>query len=168
MNLETKLIRDIPVENIILVRLFIHNQIATSNNKYSLYYQSKCGNFLNLLDLNPLIDKNYNMCYNSQELLKYVTNPHLADTDHDGIADGYEVQNLSMLGIAVTLWSAILHTKDYDVDGFGGIFGYIDEFILGFFFASSLITFGETVWELLLEFLSILPRRVTDVQGVIY
>ncbi len=83
-------------------------------------------------------------------------------------SDGAEVHNLSRMQINSALWGAILHTKDYDGDELGGIFGYIDEFILGFFFASSLITFGETVWELLLEFLSILPRRATYVQGVVF
>ena len=44
------------------------------------------------------------------------TNPHLFDTDHDGIGDGAELQNLSMLGIPQGDWAAILHAWDYDND----------------------------------------------------
>ena len=76
------------------------------------------------------------------------------------------VQSIILLYL---LWLTIKSILTFTIsDGLGGIFGYIDEFILGFFFTSSLITFGETVWDLLLEFLRILPRRATDVQGVVF
>ncbi len=45
------------------------------------------------------------------------TDPRIRDTDGDGVPDGYEVQNLSMLGIPQGDWAAILHAWDYDGDG---------------------------------------------------
>ena len=45
------------------------------------------------------------------------TDPFIADTDGDGINDGAEVENLSMLKIPANLWSGILYSKDYDGDG---------------------------------------------------
>ena len=48
--------------------------------------------------------------------MEFGTNPKNWDTDGDGIFDGYEVQNLSMLKIKAVLWSDILHSKDYDDD----------------------------------------------------
>ncbi len=40
----------------------------------------------------------------------FSTNPLVADSDHDGIADGYELQNLSMLGIPQENCSATRRT----------------------------------------------------------
>ena len=45
------------------------------------------------------------------------TDPLNPYTDGDGIKDGYEVQNLSMMNISFSLWSGILHSRDYDHDG---------------------------------------------------
>ena len=78
------------------------------------------------------------------------------------------IARLQSIILPYLLWLTIKSILTFTIsDGLGGIFGYIDEFILGFFFASSLITFGETVWDILLEFLSIPPQRTSDIQGVI-
>ena len=41
----------------------------------------------------------------------------IADTDADGIKDGREVENISMMNIPDKEWSGILHSRDYDKDG---------------------------------------------------
>ncbi len=45
------------------------------------------------------------------------TDPRIRDTDGDGVPDGYEVQNLSRMGVSEYIWGAILHARDYDGDG---------------------------------------------------
>ncbi len=56
------------------------------------------------------MDKLFVYCANSNLVYKLFT-------DCDGLSNGYELQNLSRMQINSSLWSAILHAKDYDRDG---------------------------------------------------